>query len=95
MTFELFLADMGQKPAARMSIERLDVNGNYAPANCVWATQLEQAKNTRLTKLTRPDVLAFKSGEITAAELMSRTGCSKHSVAAVKAGRNWKDVVPV
>jgi hypothetical protein len=43
--FAAFLADMGQKPSRQMSIERLDMNGDYAPGNCVWATQKQQMRN--------------------------------------------------
>lgn len=28
-----------------LSIERIDVNGNYEPSNCTWITMSEQAKN--------------------------------------------------
>lgn len=45
--FNLFVADMGRKPTPRHTIERKDVNGNYEPINCKWATQAEQMRNLR------------------------------------------------
>jgi len=83
LTFENFLADMGEKPPG-MTLERRDNDGNYEPGNCLWASYADQAKNKRNTKLT-PEVIAqirdmAKPG-VTIKSISAELGLNRHTVA--------------
>lgn len=54
LEFPNFLADMGVAPEG-YTLERIDVNGNYEPGNCRWATKAEQMQNTRRTVFVEVD----------------------------------------
>lgn len=68
--YENFLLDMGRAPSPKHSIERKDVDGDYCPENCVWATPNEQAVNTQKRKdNTSGYTGVFKNGNTWCARL--------------------------
>lgn len=50
-SFGVFWQDMGASWKRGLSIDRIDVNGNYEKDNCQWSTQKQQANNTRSNRL--------------------------------------------
>lgn len=46
-----FLSDVGRRPSQKHSIDRRDNSLGYTPSNVRWATNKEQCRNTRRTKV--------------------------------------------
>lgn len=63
-SFPNFYLDMGPRPTAGHSLDRIDPNGNYEPGNCRWATRSEQQSNKRNTVYVTVDGKPAKLVEI-------------------------------
>lgn len=67
-SFQAFFDDMGKRPIG-LTLDRIDVNGNYEPENCRWADLKTQARNKTGT------VMVYLNGDrISLAEAAERTG---------------------
>ena len=53
-SFSQFIVDIGKKPSAQHTLDRINNDGHYEPGNIRWATHLEQIQNRRTKqKVTR------------------------------------------
>lgn len=52
LNIENFIEDMYQSHQEGLSLDRINVNGNYEKDNCRWATKEIQARNTRRIMIT-------------------------------------------
>lgn len=97
-TFENFLADMGERPSNKYSIDRIDNDlliDSYSKSNCRWATTTEQRRNSRQTKLTADSVNEIRGraehGE-SKCSLMERFNVSRSTITNVIQRHTWRDV---
>lgn len=71
-SYERFLADVGRRPRAGLSLDRIDNSKGYEPGNVRWATPTEQGRNKRNNR-----VLTFQGESLCIAEWASRIGINR------------------
>lgn len=79
-----FIADMGERPTPKHTVERIDNNGPYGPDNCRWATRLEQARNRRNTYR-----FTFNGETMTINEWSDKTGINEATIRRRLIGAKW------
>lgn len=73
-SFQNFYSDMGARPYKK-TLDRINVNGNYEPENCRWATNKEQQNNRR-----NNTYLTFNRETLTQKQWCERLGLKESTV---------------
>lgn len=82
--FENFLIDMGKKPI-KLTLERINTNGDYCPENCKWATMKEQNNNKRNNRL-----LSFRGVIMSVTKWAEKLGINSKTLQS-RVNRGWTD----
>jgi hypothetical protein len=75
-SFQSFITYMGNRPSGLYSIERIDNNDGYVPGNVRWATDKEQANNTRKCHWLRDQ----DGSMLTLSQLAERHGLNRKTI---------------
>lgn len=90
--FMAFMADMGEAPSSKHTIDRQDGTRGYEPGNCRWATMKEQAENTRLRSTSV--FLTFQGETLTVTQWADKLNIPRHTIyGRIKGGWKTEDIL--
>lgn len=70
-----FVADMGQRPSPKHSLDRINNDGDYEPDNCRWALTADQLRNK-----TNTTFLTYNGVTLSMSEWRERTGLKRLTI---------------
>jgi hypothetical protein len=73
-SLEQFILEVGRRPTPEHSLDRIDVDGDYAPGNVRWATRKVQNRNKRNTRM-----LTFRGRTQSLPDWVEETGMARHN----------------
>lgn len=92
-SFENFLADVGEPPTPKHTLDRVDNNRGYEPGNVRWATLTEQRRNRRdsLRSETVTKIRAMATS-VSYRQIARELGLAKSTVARIATGKTWRNL---
>jgi hypothetical protein len=87
-SFDSFLEDMGERPKG-LTLDRINVNGNYEKENCRWATSKTQMRNRRNNKITEEIAEIIRMSTEPQSQIANRFGVHPCVISRIKNGKRW------
>jgi len=93
LVIENFVSDMGIRPNG-MTLDRVDVQGDYCKENCRWASMAEQNQNRRNNSFTVEILDAVKEdikNGLSQRKISKKYGVSQSNISRANRGLIWKN----